>query len=95
MIPRDFIHNCMFMYLYKFYTGKILLYILIFYISIVLYYQINDYSIIGMFFMVFLILLTQPFFINDSLKKEFKRYKKYQVLKRIRKYKLKKEKSND
>lgn len=84
MIPRDFIYNCMFIYLYNFANGKILLYIFGLYILLPIYFQINDSSILGMFISFYLILLTQPFFINNDLKKSFTRYKKYLRLKRIR-----------
>ena len=84
MIPRDFIYKYMFIYLYDFANGKILLYILGLYIVIPFYFQINDNSILNMFIMFFLILLTQPFFIENDLKKEFERYKKYLQLKKVR-----------
>ena len=84
MIPRDFIYKYMFIYLYDFANGKILLYILGLYIVIPFYFQINDSSIVGIFVSFFLILLTQPFFIENDLKKEFERYKKYLQLKRVR-----------
>ena len=46
MIPRDFIYKYMFIYLYDFANGKILLYILGLYIVIPFYYQvhISEYS---------------------------------------------------
>lgn len=40
MIPRDFIYKYMFIYLYDFANGKILLYILALYIVIPFYYQV-------------------------------------------------------
>ncbi len=89
MIPRDFIYKYMFIYLYDFANGRILLYILGLYIAIPLYYQVNDYSMIGMFILSFLTLITQPFFINNDLKKVFARYKKYLRLKRVRAHRLK------
>ena len=54
------------------------------YILLPIYFQINDSSILGMFVLFYLTLLTQPFFINNDLKKSFTRYKKYLRLKRIR-----------
>ena len=84
MIPRDFFYKYMFIYLYDFANGKILLYILGLYIVIPFYFQINDSSIVGIFVSFFLILLTQPFFIENDLKKEFERYKKYLQLKKVR-----------
>ena len=84
MIPRDFIYKYMFVYLYNFANGRILLYILGLYIAIPLYYQVSDSSILGIFVSFFLILLTQPFFIENDLKKEFERYKKYLQLKKVR-----------
>ena len=84
MIPRDFIYKYMFIYLYNFASGKILLYILSLYVALPFYFQINDNSILNMFIMFFLILLTQPFFIENDLKKPFTRYKKYLRLKRVR-----------
>ena len=71
MIPRDFIYKFMFIYLYNFANGRILLYILGLYIAIPLYYRVNDYSMVGMFILFFLTLITQPFFIENDLKKEF------------------------
>lgn len=91
MIPRDFIYNCMFIYLYNFANGKILLYIFGLYILLPIYFQVNDSSILGLFVLFYLTLLTQPFFIENDLKKEFERYKKYLQLKRVRKYKFKKD----
>ena len=88
MIPRDFIYKYMFIYLYDFANGKILLYILALYIVIPFYYQVSDSSIVSMFITFFLILITQPFFIENDLKKEFERYKKYLRLKRIRAHKF-------
>ncbi len=88
MIPRDFIYKYMFIYLYNFANGKILLYILGLYIAIPLYYRVNDYSMVGMFILFFLTLITQPFFIENDLKKEFERYKKYLQLKRIRAHRI-------
>ena len=64
MIPRDFIYKYMFIYLYDFANGKILLYILCLYIVIPFYFQVSDSSIVSMFITFFLILLTQPFFID-------------------------------
>ena len=88
MIPRDFIYKYMFIYLYDFANGKILLYILGLYIIIPFYFQINDSSIVGIFVSFFLILLTQPFFIENDLKKEFERYKKYLQLKKVRAHRV-------
>ena len=84
MIPRDFIYKYMFIYLYDFANGKILLYILGLYIVIPFYFQISDSSILGMFVIFYLTLITQPFFIENDLKKEFERYKKYLQLKKVR-----------
>ena len=86
MIPRDFIYKYMFIYLYDFANGKILLYIFGLYILLPIYFQINDSSILGLFVIFYLTLLTQPFFINNDLEKSFTRYKKYLRLKRIRAY---------
>lgn len=85
MIPRDFIYKHMFFYLYKVYTGKLLFYIFILYTALLLYYEVNDSSVLGLYISFFLILCTQPFFINEKLRKEFTRYKRYLVLKRRRK----------
>jgi hypothetical protein len=84
MIPRDFTYKWMFFYLYKVYTGKLLFYIFIIYIALLLYNNINDSSILGLYISFFLILCTQPFFLNEKLRKEFTRYKRYLVLKRKR-----------
>lgn len=84
----------MFIYLYDFANGKILLYILGLYIVIPFYFQISDSSILGMFVIFYLTLITQPFFIENDLKKEFERYKKYLRLKRIRAYRFEESKLN-
>ena len=88
MIPRDFFYKYMFIYLYDFANGKILLYILGLYIVIPFYFQISDSSILGMFVIFYLTLITQPFFIENDLKKEFERYKKYLQLKKVRAYRF-------
>ena len=85
MIPIDFIYKYMFVYLYNFANGKILLYVLSIYIAMLFYFQINDSSLVGIFISFFLILFTQVFFINNDLKKSFARYKRYLHLKRKRK----------
>lgn len=84
MIPRDFFYKNMFLFLIYFSQHKLTLWIFAFYLIIGFYYNINDGSIFMNFTIIFLFLLTIPYFISDSLHKEFYRYKKYLVLKRKR-----------
>ena len=83
MIPKDFIHKCMFVFLYDF-TNKFksLFLILILYIFLLFYFSINDGYVVISFVLIYAILIIKPFDINKTLNKEFKRYKKYLRLKR-------------
>ena len=82
MIPKDFIHKCMFVYLYNFANKKVLLYIAILYIFLLFYFSINDGGIVIMFLLMYILLFLKTFDINKTLNKEFRRYRKYLVLKR-------------
>ena len=84
MIPKDFIHKCMFVYLYNFANKKVLLYIAILYVFLLFYFSINDGEIVIMFLLMYILLFLKTFDINKTLNKEFRRYKKYLVLKRKR-----------
>jgi hypothetical protein len=84
MIPKDFIHKCMFVYLYNFSNKKVLLYIAILYIFLLFYFSINDGGIVIMFLLMYILLFLKTFDINKTLNKEFRRYRKYLVLKRKR-----------
>lgn len=87
MIPKDFIHKCMFVFLYDFTNRfKILFFILVLYIFLLFYFSINDGYVIISFVLTYAILIIKPFDINKTLNKEFKRYKKYLRLKKIRRY---------
>lgn len=90
MIPKDLIYKYMFIFLYNFANKNILLYIVILYICLLFHFSINDGGIIIMFISILIHLFLQQLSINETLNKEFYRYKKYLVLKRrknrIRKY---------
>lgn len=93
MIPNNFIHRFIFEILYSFVNKiRIMFYILLFYIFIILYFNVKDNSVIMSFVTCYLLLFTQIFFINDSLRKSFTRYKKYLRLKRKRANKFKSQK---
>ena len=90
MIPINFIHRFIFTILYSFVNQiRFMFYILLFYIFIISYFNVKDNSVIMTFITCYLLLFTQIFFINDSLRKSFTRYKKYLVLKRKRLNKFK------
>jgi hypothetical protein len=74
---------------------RIKFYILLFYIFVISYFNVKDNSVIMAFVTCYLLLFTQIFFINDSLRKSFTRYKKYLVLKRKRKNKFKSKSLNN
>jgi len=83
MIPKDFIHKCMFVFLYDFTNkSKSLFFILILYIFLLFYFSINQGDIIMIFVLMYAILIIRSFDVNKTLSKEFKRYKKYLRLKR-------------
>ena len=82
MIPKDFIHKCMFVFLYDFSNKKVLLYIAILYIFLLFYFSINDGGIVIMFLLMYILLFLKTFDINKTLNKEFERYKKYLQVKR-------------
>lgn len=83
MIPKDFIHKCMFVFLYDFTNkSKSMFFILILYIFLLFYFSINQGDIIMIFVLMYVILIIRSFDINKTLNKEFKRYKKYLRLKR-------------
>lgn len=87
MIPKDFIHKCMFVFLYDFANkSKSLLFIILLYIFLIFYFSIYDKHVIISFVLIYAILFIKTFDVNKTLNKEFKRYKKYLRLKRIRKY---------
>ena len=82
MVPKDFMYKYMFIYLYKFANKKVLLYIAILYIFLLFYFSINDGGIVIMFLLMYILLFLKTFDINKTLNKEFRRYRKYLVLKR-------------
>lgn len=83
MIPKDFIHKCMFVFLYDF-TNKFksLFFILILYIFLLFYFSINDGYVVISFVLSYIVIFVKTFSINKTLNKEFERYKKYLRLKR-------------
>jgi hypothetical protein len=87
MIPKDFIHKCMFVFLYDFTNRfKSLFFILVVYIFLLFYFSINQGDLIILFVAIYAILIIRQFHVNKELNKEFKRYKKYLRLKRVRRY---------
>ncbi len=87
MIPKDFIHKCMFEFLYDFANRfKSMFFILVLYIFLLFYFSINQGDIIMIFVLMYAILIIRSFDVNKTLNREFKRYKKYLRLKRIRRY---------
>lgn len=102
MIPKDFIHKCMFVFLYDYANRtKSLFFILIVYIFLLFYFSINDGFTISIFILSYMLLFLRSLNINKTLNKEFERYKKYLRLKRVRAHrfeesslKKEKEKSN-
>ena len=78
MIPKDFIHKCMFVFLYDFANKKKSLFlILILYIFLLYYFSMNDGFTISIFILSWMLLFIRSFSINKTLNKEFERYKKY------------------
>ncbi len=84
MIPRGFFYKYMFLFLIYFFKGKLLLFVFIFYIVTAFYYYANDGTVLVSFIATLFFLLGIRFYLEDSFKKEFYRYKKYLVLKRKR-----------
>ena len=84
MIPREFLHKYMFLFIVSFLRCKPMLWIFIFYIAVAFYYEINDGAVLVNIFMIFFLLLALRIPIKNSLKKELYRYKKYLVFKRKR-----------
>lgn len=85
MIPKDFIHKCMFVFLYDYANRtKSLFFILIAYIFLLFYFSINDGYLLILFVLMYILLFLKTFDINKTLNKEFRRYRKYLVLKRKR-----------
>ena len=83
MIPKDFIHKCMFVFLYDFTNRfKSLFFILILYIFLLFYFSINDGFTISIFILSYMLLFLRSLNINKTLNKEFERYKKYLQVKR-------------
>ena len=88
MLPINSLDKCLFIFLYNFTNiGKLHIYILAIYITINIYFGINDSDIIIIFGLIFFVIMILTSNVNDKLKKEFDRYKKYLKIKRIRSYK--------
>ena len=88
MLPINSLDKCLFIFLYNFANiGKIYIYILTIYIAINIYFGVNDGQIAIAFVLCFMIFILLAIDINDKFKREFKRYKQYLKLKRIRSYK--------
>ena len=89
MIPRGFFYKYMFLFLIYFFKGKLLLFVFIFYIVTAFYYNANDGTVLVSFMAIFSFLFGIKFYVEDNLKEELYRYKKYLVLKRKRANKIK------
>ena len=88
MLPINRLDKFLFICLYNFANSfKLYLYILAIYITINIYFGINDSDIIIIFGLIFFVIIILTSNVNDKLKKEFDRYKKYLKIKRIRSYK--------
>ena len=88
MLPINRLDKFLFICLYNFANSfKLFIYILAIYITISIYFGINDGQIAIAFVLCFIMLILLAIDINDKFKREFKRYKQYLKLKRIRSYK--------
>ncbi|MCT7485581.1 hypothetical protein N5T98_09515 [Aliarcobacter cryaerophilus] len=88
MLPINRLDKLLFICLYNFANSfKLYIYILAIYITINIYFGINDSDIIIIFGLIFFVIMILTSNVNDKLKKEFDRYKKYLKIKRIRSYK--------
>ena len=88
MLPINRLDKFLFICLYNFANSfKLFIYILAIYITINIYFGINDSDIIIIFGLIFFVIIILTSNVNDKLKKEFDRYKKYLKIKRIRSYK--------
>ena len=72
MIPKDFIHKCMFVFLYDFSNKKVLLYIAILYIFLLFYFSINDGGIVIMFLLMYILLFLNAY--NGVFEQCFQKY---------------------
>ena len=88
MLPINRLDKFLFICLYNFANSfKLYIYILAIYITINIYFGINDSDIIIIFGLIFFVIMILTSNVNDKLKKEFDKYKKYLKIKRIRSYK--------
>ena len=88
MLPINSLDKFLFICLYNFANSfKLYIYVLAIYITINIYFGINDSDIIIIFGLIFFVIMILTSNVNDKLKKEFDRYKKYLKIKRIRSYK--------
>ena len=88
MLPINSLDKFLFICLYNFANSfKLYIYILAIYIAISIYFGVNDGQIAIAFVLCFMIFILLAIDINDKFKREFKRYKQYLKLKRIRSYK--------
>ena len=88
MLPINRLDKFLFICLYNFANSfKLYIYVLAIYITINIYFGINDSDIIIIFGLIFFVIMILTSNVNDKLKKEFDRYKKYLKIKRIRSYK--------
>lgn len=79
MIPRGFFYKYMFLFLICFLKGKLLLWVFIFYIATAFYYNSNDGTVLVSFMAILFFLFGIKFYVEDNLKEELYRYKKYLV----------------
>ena len=88
MLPINRLDKFLFICLYNFANSfKLYIYILAIYITINIYFGINDGQIAIAFVLWLIMLILLAIDINDKFKREFKIYKQYLKLKRIRSYK--------
>ena len=88
MLPIKSLDKFLFMCLYNFANrSNTYIFTIFLYIAVGIYFGINDGQIAIMFVLNFIMLILLSFSINDKFKREFKRYKQYLKLKRIRSYK--------
>ena len=85
MMPNKFIYKVIFLFLYDFTNrGKIMFYIFLIYLFLILFNNIKDGSTILIFISFYCFLFMQGFFMQNSFRKSFARYRKYLRLKRKR-----------
>ncbi|OCL89422.1 hypothetical protein [Arcobacter porcinus] len=88
MLPINSLDKFLFICLYNFANrSNTYIFTIFLYIAVGVYFGINDGQIAIMFVLSFMMLVLLALSINDKFRQEFKRYKQYQKIKRIRSYK--------